>query len=180
MNAKTRKLAMLVAIASTLCSFSSKQTSAQSARGLLVPRRDSAQSANRVCQKLKGSSLSVFDPATGVVTGPVTNAGFLNGTSEDVINFGAGFVFTPDPNVVTYLSDLTITTRHGQLKTSSVTTQSIVTGDGTEWGYINPDTSTGSFAGATGVVFFTFRPVGDDPSVGPYEAELSGEICFAQ
>ena len=110
--------------------------------------------------------------------GQVTNAGILNGTMEDVINFDAGFVFTPDPNVVAYTTDLTLTTSHGQLKVSPVTTQSIVTGAGAEWGKINPDTSTGIFAGATGMIFISFQPVGD-PSIGPYEAEITGEICFA-
>jgi hypothetical protein len=138
----------------------------------------SSQSENSNCRKLKGSSVAVFDPATGIASGPVTNAGILNGTAEDVINFDAGFVFTPDPNVVAYLSDLTITTVHGQLKANAVVTQSIVTGDGTEWGYINPATSTGRFAGATGVIFFSFRAVGD-PSIGPYESKITGEICLA-
>jgi hypothetical protein len=64
------------------------------------------------------------------------------------------------------------------LKASTVTTQSIVTGVGAEWGHINPDTSTGRFAGATGQIFFSFKPVGD-PALGPYEADVTGEICFA-
>ncbi|MGH9968885.1 MAG: hypothetical protein ACREBG_13950 [Pyrinomonadaceae bacterium] len=155
MNTKTRKLATLVAVVLTLCLFSLEQTSAQSlnSRWVFGPHGNSAQSAsaqspNSTCKKLKGRSVSVFDPATGIASGPVANAGILNGTAEDVINFDSGFVFTPDPNVVACLSDLTITTIHGQLKTSAVVTQSVVTGDGTEWGYINPDTSTGRFAGA--------------------------------
>ncbi len=138
----------------------------------------SAQSANSNCRTLKGRGVQVFDPVSGVVSGPVTNAGILNGTLEDVINFDAGFVFTPDPNVVAYISNLTITTIHGQLKASPVTTQSIVTGAGVEWGNIDPNTSTGRFAGATGKIVISFKPVGD-PSVGPYEAEITGEICFA-
>ena len=163
MNAKIRKLATLVVVMLTLCLFSWERTSAQSPKSS--------------CKKLKGSSIQVFDPAVGVVSGPVTNAGILNGTLEDVINFDAGFVLTPDPNVVAYTTALTITTIHGQLKASPVTTQSIVTGAGAEWGSINPDTSTGRFAGATGRIFITFKPVGD-PSVGPYEAEITGEICL--
>jgi hypothetical protein len=108
----------------------------------------------------------------------VTNAGFLNGPSEDVVNFGAGFILTPDPNVISYTSDLTITTVDGQLKASTVTTQSIVTGVGAEWGHINPAKSSGRFAGATGQIFLSFKPVGD-PALGPYEADVTGEICFA-
>ena len=121
--------------------------------------------------------MQTFDPATGTVSGPVTNGGILNGQLEDVINFGAGFIFTPDPTVISYTTGLTITTLWGQLKASPVTTQSVVTGSGAEWGSIDPDTSTGKFAGATGLIFVHFKPVGD-PSVGPYEAEITAEICF--
>ncbi len=184
MNAKTRKLATLVAVVLTFCLVSLEQLAlAQAPKGYLGPRGNSAQSTsarsvNSNCKKLKGRSVSVFDPATGISSGPITNAGILNGTAEGVINFNAGFVFTPDPNVVTYLDDLTITAIHGQLRSSTVITQNVVTGDGTEWGYINPNTSTGRFAGATGVIFFTFKLVGDD-SNGPYVSQITGEICLA-
>ncbi len=63
-------------------------------------------------------------------------------------------------------------------KTSLVTTQSIVTGVFTQWGNINPNTSTGRFAGVTGVIFFNGIPIGD-PSIGPYKSVIVGEICFA-
>ncbi|HZM88300.1 MAG TPA: hypothetical protein VFF31_17370 [Blastocatellia bacterium] len=183
MNTKTRILMTLLTTSLTFGLFPLAQpTSAQSARSVFLRRGNSAQSteqsASRECRALKGRGVQVFDPLTGVVTGPVTNAGILNGTLEDVINFAAGFVFTPDPNVVAYTTDLTITTIHGQLKASPVTTQSIVTGSGAEWGSINPTASTGRFAGATGMIFITFKPVGD-PSIGPYEAEITGEICLA-
>jgi len=165
MNTKTRMLMTLLTVVLTFGSFPLEQSA-------------SAQSPSSDCKALKGRGVQVFDPATGVVFGPVTNAGILNGTLEDVINFGAGFVFTPDPNVVAYTSDLTITTIHGQLRASPVTTQSVVTGSGAEWGNINPNTSTGRFAGATGMIFIIFKPVGD-PSIGPYQAEITGEICLA-
>ncbi len=161
---KTRKLAMLVAVVLTIGFFFAEQTS--------------AQSTNKTCKKIHGGGTQVFDPATGIISGPINSSGLLNGTLEDVVNFAAGFVFTPDPTVVTYTTNLTITTVHGQLKSSAVTTQSVVTGIGTEWGHLNPDLSTGRFAGATGMIFITFKPVGD-PAVGPYEAQFSGEICFA-
>lgn len=165
-NAKTGKLVTLVAVALSFCLFSSGQPT-------------SARSANSNCKKLKGNSVAVFDPATGIVSGPITNAGILNGPSEDVVNFSAGFVLTPDPNVVTYLSDLTIATDNGQLKASAVNTFNFVTGIFSESGNINPVTSTGRFAGATGVIFFTGKTTGT-PDVGPYEAEITGEICFAR
>jgi hypothetical protein len=49
----------------------------------------------------------------------------------------------------------------------------------TTWGNINPNISTGIFAGATGVIFLSGKPIGD-PSIGPYKSEIVGEICFAQ
>jgi hypothetical protein len=163
MNPKTRKLSILVVtMAVCLCTWG--QTAAQTPS---------------VCKKIKGNGTQVFDPVTGVVSGPVFNAGILNGTLEDAINFGAGFILTPDPNVIAYTTNLTITTIHGQIKASPVTTQSLVTGIGAEWGSISPEMSTGKFAGATGFILISFKPVGD-PSVGPYEAELNGEICFAK
>ena len=130
------------------------------------------------CKRIRGSGVQVFDPATGTVSGPITNSGLLDGDLEDVINFGAGFIFTPDPTVVTYTTNLTITTLQGQLRVSPVTTQSIVSGKGNEFGNVDPVTSTGRFAGATGTIWISFQPAGD-PSVGPYEAELLAEICFA-
>ena len=121
----------------------------------------------------------MFDPLTGVVSGPVTNSGIIDGTLQSVINFGAGFVFTPDPTVLAYTTDLTITTIQGELKASTVTTQSIITAAGAGWGHINPNTSTGRFAGATGIIFVAFKPIGD-PSVGPFQGEITADLCFAQ
>jgi len=130
-----------------------------------------------IAESLKVFGLTFLTPLRGL-RGTITNGGILNGTTADVINFDAGVVFTPDPNLVAYLSDTTITTRRGQLKTSLVTTQSIVTGVFTQWGNINPNTSTGRFAGVTGVIFFNGIPIGD-PSIGPYKSVIVGEICFA-
>jgi hypothetical protein len=183
-NKMPKRVTPVVFVMLMFCLFSfENSTLAQSAREFFGPRASSAHStpspsANSNCKKLRGRGLQVFDPASGVVHGPVTNGGLLNGTLEDVINFAAGIVFTPNPNVVAYTTDLTITTIDGQLRASPVTTQSIVTGEGAEWGNINPNTSTGRFAGATGLIFISFKPVGD-PFVGPYEAEITAEICFA-
>ena len=137
-----------------------------------------AQTGPNNCKRLRAYSPQVFDPATGVISGPVTNGGILNGTLEDVVNFGGGVVVTPDPNVVAYTSDLTITTAQGLLRSHPVTTQSLITGAGTEFGNIDPNTSTGRFAGATGVIYFVFKLAGD-PVTGPWEAEIMADICFA-
>lgn len=171
---------LAVSLMSSLFSLP-QSTFAQSARGFLGPRGSTAQQAsiNSNCKKISAIGVQVFDPATGVVSGPVTNSGILDGTLEDAINFAAGFFPTPDPTVVAYSTNLTITTIHGELKASPVTIQSIVTAEGGEWGLINPNTSTGKFAGATGTISVVFKPVGD-PSVGPYEAQITADICFAR
>ena len=182
MNAKMRIVTILTIVGLTFGLALQESTSAQSGRGLLAARGNLPQattSTSSNCKTIRGNGVQMFDPLTGLVTGPVTNSGILDGDLVDAIDFGAGFVFTPDPTVVSYTTNLTITTIHGQLKASPVTTQSIVTGNGAEWGEINPNTSTGKFAGATGTISVVFKPVGD-PSVGPYEAQISADICFAQ
>jgi hypothetical protein len=183
MNSKTRKLVKLTVLVLTFCLVSLPQsTSAKSSRGLLAGRGSvpHTQSVNSNCKTITGNSAQFFDPATSTLFGTNTNAGVLNGTLEDVVNVDAGFVLTPDPNVITYLSNLTIKTVNGELKASSdVNTFNFVTGNFTEFGQIDPTTSTGKFAGATGVIFFTGRTVGS-ADVGPYEAEISAHICFAQ
>ena len=184
MNAQNRKVMTFVLVMLILgLSSVDHAASAQSPRVLFgrpeySPKPISAPSANSNCKKLKGHGVQVFDPATGVISGPVTNAGILNGMLEDVVDFAAGLVFTPDPTVISYTTALTITTLHGELKARPVTTQCILTGVGGEWAKIDPDASTGKFAGATGLIYFAFKPVGD-PSIGPYEVEITGEICFA-
>lgn len=184
MKAKNRIIKTLVAVVLSFGLVSLEQLAlAQSPKGFLGPRgkatpATSSQSPNSNCKKVRGIRLDLFDPATGIVNGTITEAGMLNGSTEDVIDFGAGFVVTPDPNVVAYTGDSTITTIHGQLKISAVTTQSIVTGDFTQFGYIDPNTSTGRFAGATGIIFFNGVPIGD-PSIGPYKSVIVGEVCFA-
>ena len=165
MNARTRTVMTLVSVMLILGLFALEQST-------------SAQSLDSNCKKLKGTSVQVFDPDTGIVSGTVTNAGILDGTLEDVINSDAGFVFTPDPNVVTFLSDLTITTVNGQLKASPLTAFNFETGFWSEFGNINPNASTGRFAGATGVIFFSGKTIGNIDT-GPFEAKITGEICFA-
>ena len=181
MYSKMRILKVLSGASFAACLLLQQTSSAQSARSFLRARGNPAKapSSNSNCKRIRGNSLQLFDPVTGVVSGPVTNSGILDGSLEDIINFAAGFVFTPDPNILAYTTDLTVTTQQGQLRLSPVTIQSVVTGDGSEWGSIDPTTSTGRFAGATGTLSVVFKLAGD-PSVGPWEADITADICFAQ
>lgn len=182
MNAKTRKLMTLVAVVLTFGLFSLEQTaSAQSPHnnpwiGMRASRESaersaSARSSNSDCKQAKGYWFDTTN-STGGTTGTITNGGVLNGTTETV--YDPAFVFTPDPNVVSYIAETTITTNQGQLKTSNVYIYNFVTGLWTAMGNINPDASTGRFAGATGVLYFNGKTI--DQS---YPSEITGEICFA-
>ena len=181
MNTLTRIATALLCILLVVGLFLQQTVFAQSARGFLHRQGNTAQPASgpNNCKKVRANGVQFFDPITGIVSGPVTNSGILDGNLQDIIDFGAGFSLTPDPTVVAYTTNLTITTNQGELKSHPVTIQSIVTGAGAEWGQIDPNTSSGRFAGATGTISVVFKPVGD-PSVGPYEAEITADICFTQ
>ncbi len=187
MNAKTRNFTALVAVVLTFCLFVMAQSaSAQSPNSDSMPQvramsmrgtqSASAPSPNSNCKQAKGNWFDTIDLNTGGTTGTITNGGILNGTTETVYN--PAFVFTPDPNVVSYIAETTITTNQGQLKTSNVYIYNFVTGLWTAMGRINPETSTGRFAGATGVLYFNGKTIGDLP-LQSYPSDITGEICFA-
>ncbi len=106
-------------------------------------------SAQSNCHKVKGNLSDVSTP-NGVI-GTLTNGGILNGTYELLNHVGP--LSTPDPNTISYSADFVLTTNQGQLKSGDVGIFDFVTGVASEIGRINPNTSTGRFAGATGVLF---------------------------
>jgi hypothetical protein len=160
MNTRTRIQITLAVLVLTVSLFS-------------LERPTPAQSPNSNCKQAKGNSIEVLSGGF-VTTGTITNGGILNGTTEYV--YSPAFVFTPDPVVGSYTSQLTITTNHGQLKTSNVYLYDFVTGRFTILARINPDTSTGKFAGATGVLYLGGKTIGDGFT---YQADITGEVCLA-
>jgi hypothetical protein len=152
MNLKTRTLLTLILI--SICGI------------------EAAAQSPAPCRPVKASWLDTLS-ATGT-TGTVTNGGVLNGTTETVYN--PAFVFTPDPNVVAYIAETTFTTTIGILKTSNVYLYNFITGVGTAMGRIDPNASTGKFAGATGDLYFNTKTIGAGPSQS-YLSEISGQIC---
>jgi hypothetical protein len=182
---KTRKLMALVVATLTISLFSLERTAlAQSPHnnpwiGLRAQRGTAEQSASaksrdRDCIQARGDMIEV-SPGTGLITtGTITQGGILNGTTETLFN--PVFVFTPDPNVVSYIGDLTITTHRGQLKTSNVYLYDFATGLFTVLGRVNSSTSTGRFAGATGALYFNGKTIGNGLT---YQQSITGEICFA-
>ena len=135
--------------------------------------------AQSKCKQARGIWLD-GDPSTDYTgeLGRVIHGGVLNGAT--VVVYDPAFVTTPNPNFVSYISELTITTKHGQLRTSNVYLYDIVTNNlWTAIGYINPNTSTDVFAGATGVLYFNGKTVGIYPLVS-YPSHVTGEICFTK
>ena len=138
----------------------------------------SAAADNR-CKQVKGTWIDGVPgtPYTGE-SGRITQGGILTGTT--VVVYDPAFVYTPNPNFVAYISQLTITTNQGQLTASNVYLYDIVTNDlWTAIGYIDPNTSTGKFAGATGVLYFNGKTIGIYP-LAVYTAEITGQVCLAR
>ena len=159
MNARTRILVTLAAFVLTFGSIPIKHSA-------------SAQSTNN-CMKVKGKFV---DLTTGPETssGTVTNGGILNGAEETVYDLASG-VLTYDPTTVTFTGDTTWTTNRGVLKTHNIFMLDFARGVGAALYRIDPSTSTGIFAGATGVLFINaYAP---DPIIA--FGDISGEICFA-
>jgi hypothetical protein len=176
MNAKTGKLMTRVGVVLTFGLIFLGQSPAQETRDHEGHEGHEAQSN---CKRIKAHSIEPAGSGTCcTATATITNGGILNGTMEIV--YSPAFVFTPDPNVVSYISEFTLTTNLGQLKGSNVYIYNLVTGLWTAMGHINPDTSTGRFAGATGVPYFNGKTVGVLPDqVQSYPSVITGEICFA-
>jgi hypothetical protein len=126
------------------------------------------------CQHIKGRAYGSFDNVN-TTSGTVTNAGWLNGTYAAVFN-SAGFP-TPHPTTVTFTSDYTIQTAHGELKADVLYLYDFAAGVGVNIGRIKPTTSTGIFAGATGLLNSIAKVVTFTPYV--IEEEITGQICFA-
>lgn len=163
MNRRTKKLIRLAASVLTLCLFS------------LAPSA-LAQSTNSNCKQAKGNLVESFDPGIGAATGTLTNGGWLDGTTVAVFNSGA--FPTPSPTQVTFGSLYTLTTNQGQLQGFATYLLDLVTGQGTVMIKIDPAASTGSFSGATGVLFLNLIQ-SDTVFFGPYHEQVGGQICFA-
>ena len=126
------------------------------------------------CFKVKGNE-SVVNNGDGTTSGTVTQAGRLNGTSHGM--FTSGFIPTGDPNTVSFTDDLTITTHKGVLVTHNVTLFDTANGVATAIARIDPNLSTGDFAGATGVLYINARTT---DGTATFQGEISGAICFAK
>ena len=117
---------------------------------------------------------TLVDVCTGgpTCTGRVTQGGILNGTSVTV--FSPGVTPTLDPSTVSFSYDWTVTTVQGQLRVRFVNLFNVVTGVTTAMGTIDPNNSTGRFAGATGVLFMNGKVISNSPFT--VKLDVTGEI----
>ena len=130
-------------------------------------------SAQSNCKDAKGDAV-VVAVGGGPASGPITNGGDLNGTVTQV--FTSAAFPTPDPSIVSFAGDLTITTNQGQLKASVVNLFDFSNGVGTSQARINPAISKGRFAGATGFLFFNGLATSSSPFTD--YLEITGQICY--
>jgi hypothetical protein len=125
------------------------------------------------CQQVKGHE-SVVNNGNGTTSGTITQGGKLNGTTQGV--FTSAFTPTPAANTFSFTDDLTLTTHKGVLQTHNVTLLDAASGVFTAIARIDPNTSTGDFAGATGVLYINGKTVDGGATFG---GEITGQICFA-
>lgn len=125
------------------------------------------------CQKVKGNE-SVVNNGNGTTTGTITQGGILNGTIQAV--FTSDFTPTPDPNTRFFTDDLTLTTNKGVLQTHNVTLFDVANGAFSAIARIDPNTSAGDFAGATGVLYLNGKTTDGGAT---FQGEITGEICSA-
>ncbi|MEO6335023.1 MAG: hypothetical protein ABIO91_08580 [Pyrinomonadaceae bacterium] len=127
----------------------------------------SASAAND-CYKIKGNL------SGGGGVGAITQGGILNGTTQAV--FTSTFVPTPDATTFSFTDDLTITTERGVLNTHNIAIFDVVRGVFTAIDRIDPNLSTGNFAGATGVLYVNGRTPDGGATI---QAEIVGGVCLA-
>ena len=125
------------------------------------------------CQKVRGTEIAAFTSPT-TVEGTVTQGGILNGTTLAVLT-SAPFP-TPDPNVFSFTIAKSFNTDKGVLQTYSPHILDVASGIGTAFAHIDPNTSSGIFSGATGVLYINFYRNADGVTS---TSAVTGEICFA-
>jgi hypothetical protein len=142
--------------------------------------RSSAARKQRSCHELRANSVeTIADLANFIDVGVMTNGGILNGTTEYVFDPATGSVRVTDPDVVSWFSAFTLTTKRGELKAHNVFLYNLVTGLWTSMAQIDPATSTGIFAKATGVLYFNGTTIGVVPD-SSYPSDVLAHICFAE
>jgi hypothetical protein len=128
------------------------------------------------CKGIENATFIDVYSSGNTTSGTITQGGILNGKTLTI--FTSPAFPTPVSSTVSYTGDLTITTKQGQLKTLNVYLYDFGTGFFTVLGRIDPNSSTGRFAGATGVLYINGKTVGTAVPIS-YPSNITGEICLA-
>jgi len=143
--------------------------------GLLCLEQPALAESN--CKEARGNLVEVFTGGNST-PGTLSNAGRLNG--KTLVGFPVGGSPTPWPTAFTFTGQFTLTTRRGQLKTSNLYLLDVAALKGNVLGYIDPNGSTGIFAGATGTLFLNVTKVTVAGSTQTFQSEVHGQVCFAR
>jgi hypothetical protein len=138
---------------------------------------DQSASEKSNCKRAKGDFVEFWGGGNDI-TGRLTNGGWLDGTTL-VVFTSVGFP-TPIPSAFSYTGSHTLTTSHGELKGTRLFISDLATGWGFDMTTIDPNASTGIFAGATGVLYVYLTKSNTDPAPTSYVNEIRGLVCFAR
>jgi hypothetical protein len=155
--------------------INAKLLTAMLALGLLCLEQPASAQSN--CKEAKGNLDEVFLLGGNSTSGTLSNAGWLNGTTLVVFT---GAASNPLPSIVVFAGQFTITTGQGQLKASNVYLLDVATLQGNVLGNIDPNGSTGIFAGATGTLFLNTTKVNVAGNPQTFHSEVNGQVCFAR
>ena len=143
----------------------------------LAQEESGAQSQGVQCYAVRGEARDTWPGAGNVSTGVITKSGILKGTTRFV--YDTDVFTTPDPDTVTFGADFTLTTARGIAKARVLTLFNVATGIWTSIATIDPDTSTGRFAGAMGTLWF---PAGTSINLPggaqAYPSDMTGRLCL--
>ena len=142
--------------------------------GLLV--LEHAASAESNCREAKGSVVEFF-PGGDTATGTLTKGGWLNGTTVAVFPTTAALA-TPVPTQVTFTSKFVVATGRGELKGTRSYLYDFAALKAATMIIVDPEASSGIFAGATGVLYVNVLKIAPGPPQ-TFEEEVGGRICFA-
>lgn len=163
----------MVAVVLSIASFTLEGAAAAQEAGALGRSEDGR------CHRVEGEARDTWPGAGNVSTGVMAASWFLYGTTEYVYDT-EGFP-TPDPNVVTFGAALTLTTKRGLVGARVLFLFDFVTGTWTSMATVDPASSTGRFAGATGTLWFpSGRTISRDGGAQTYPSDVTGYLCLAR
>jgi hypothetical protein len=140
--------------------------------------RGVAHSQDFNCYTIKGKAHDTWPGTGSVSTGVITHAGPINGPTQYVYDTD-GFP-TPDPDTVTFGAALALTTRYGMVKARVLFLFNVATGIWTSIATVDPNASTGKFAGATGTLWYpNGTTITLDNGAQVYPSDVTGQLCLA-